>query len=213
MMRNLKVLGLMLIAVGALGATTASADDFTSENKPILLTGSQDQTHFFKTTAASGFCETIKYTGTLNKLETQEMTLEPFYDKCTMGGFPTTIDLNGCDYMFRIGAATTGTTDIVCPAGKDITVTVNPTEIKCIIHIKPQNGIGVVTYKNNNKAGPEREITAELKLEKIAYTHTAGTGVGKCTNGTGATGSVEGAILITGEEDPGGGSMTGIWVE
>ncbi len=212
-MRNLKILGLMLVAVGALAATTASADDFTSENKPTLLTGNQDQTHFFKTTAATGFCETIKYTGTLNKLETQEMTLEPVYEKCTWGGFPTEIDLNGCDYMFRIGAATTGTTDIVCPPEKEITVTVNPSAIRCIIHIKPQNGIGVVTYKNNNGAGPNREITAELKLGKIAYTHTAGTGIGKCTNGAGADGSIEGATLITGEEDPGGGSMSGIWVE
>ena len=211
MMRNLKVLGLALVAMlamTAVAASAASADDLTSEKSPVTLTGKQSGGgDTFTTTAGTVKCKEVKYTVASQVTPTTAVSATPEYpaknalgeQNCTGFGFPAEVKTNGCTYTFTIGAATTGGLDIVCPAGQEITVTaVSAGVTKCTVHVAAQNIAGGHTYANTG-SGTTREITITANLAgTLAYKHTAGTGVGACTSGSGS-GSYTGAGLVTGE--------------
>jgi hypothetical protein len=211
-MRNLRILGLAFVAMLAMSAVMAagaSGNELTAEEYPATLTGVKDPTEAapdkLVLTAGNISCTTPKYDATLNKAETT-VSVTPSYTGCTSFGFPATVHINGCTYLLHLGAAgsTAATVDIVCPAGQEITITANPAEHgltpKCTVHIKPQTLGGSVTIKNIG-AGTTRELTLEINLTNIHYTHTEGTGLGKCSAGTGATGSISAKAQVTGEKN------------
>jgi len=215
MMRNLQILGLTLVAalaIGALSASMASADEFTSESQPVTLTGKSEGSDVLTITAGNTTCKESKYKGT-SITPTTTVSVAPEYplktadgqQNCTSLGFPAEIDVNGCTYLFHIGSVTAGTVDIVCPAGKEITITANLIPNKCIIHIPPQTGLGTATYSNVG-TGTTRELRVEAKLTNIKYSHTrplGEVGLGACTAGVGTTGSYTGKAIVTGEKDNG----------
>lgn len=149
MIRNLKALGLALVAVVALSAfaaSTASAGQLTSDG-PVTLDGTQtpigNPTANNRLTAFGGntLCPNATYTGhkVLTHAETTagkthelipsgatKVTIKPDYGSCTALGFPATVDMNGCDYEFEIGTVTNHVASVnayvVCPEGKDITL-------------------------------------------------------------------------------------------
>lgn len=222
MIRNLKALGLALVAIfalGAMAASAASADALTAESYPVTLTGAHDAgfaADTFITTAGSVKCPDATYHGTIKEASTT-ITVTPEFnspkDSCTIGGgIPAIIDTNGCDFLFHIGTGTltTGTVDLVCPAGKDLTVTANQNTAgsltpKCTMHVPPQ-AVGGITY--DNVAGPPKQIRVTIKSAGITYKETAGiglgTGLGACTpSGELHTGEFLGTELLTGETDTG----------
>jgi len=212
MIRNLKVLGLALVAVFALSAvaaSAASADSLTSESSPVVLTGKQvGAGDVFTLTAGTAKCKEIKYTATTTTPTTTVSATPSFPAKtasgeqnCTGFGFPSETITNGCTYLFHIGAATTGTMDVVCPAGKEITIVSSSAgTTKCTVHVAAQSGLGTVTYRNVGTL-TTREVELEVNLTNVKYSHTEGTGLGKCTSGAAVNGSYVGKALITGEED------------
>jgi hypothetical protein len=141
MTRNLKALGLVLVAIFAFGAVVASgasAQRLTTEGgKAVTLTGTQTGLTFDNSFTMFGgkfHCPGSTITGhkKLTEAETAtrrhelipnlatEVTLTPHFRNCTTedsGGtrFSTTIDMNGCDYLLTIGtlvSAGTYKTDI-----------------------------------------------------------------------------------------------------
>jgi hypothetical protein len=92
------------------------------------------------------------------------ITLTPHYNQANHNcliepaNWPTTINMNGCDYVLHLGVTTGGgagtygvTTDIVCPEGQQIAwkvwtstadETSKPNEPFCVVHIPPQTGLG-----------------------------------------------------------------------
>ena len=219
MIRNLKVLGLALVAVfalSAMAASAASADDFTAESYPVTLTGTHDPetpADKFTTTGGSVECPNATYHATASGATTA-LTVTPEFnspnDTCkAFGLLPTIIDMNGCTFTFNVNAGTTtGTVDIhecTNPA-TGIAVTVNDNTAgtmttKCTVHVEEQTGINGVTYKNVG-AGATREVTIEINSNNVKYTETAGTGFGAC--GTGVThtnGTFVGKAIVTGEVD------------
>lgn len=224
MMRNLKVLGLALstiiLALSAAAVSTASADTFTADSTPVALTGSQEGNDVFTITAGNTTCKEVKYTGTsASKVTTISVT--PSYPEktaggeqnCTSLGLPALIETNGCTYLFHIGVATEGTLDIVCPAGKEITVTAGyNVTTKCTIHVPGQTGLSKITYINaGTGAGTTRELLVQAAITNLKYSHTTGTGFAHCTAGSGTTGSYTGQARVTGEKD-GGGEHVGIFL-
>jgi len=207
-MRNLKILGLALVAMlamSAVAASMASADTFTAEKYPVTITGDQDgQTDVFTTTAGTVSCKKATYVGTV-AAASKEASATPTYSECTGLGFPVTIDTNGCSYKFTMtdvvtDASTTARVDIVCPGTEEITVTAKSgATTKCIIHIPPQTTLSHVELSNIG-TGTTREITGNITISGIKYTHTAGTGVGACTGGSASNGSYAGRVRLTGEE-------------
>ena len=204
-MRNLKALGLALFAVLALSATAgavAQADQFKSETAGAAqLSGELELSSVsnFKTTAGTAQCFFGTFTGTMGSSPSTALTLTPSFSGCTCVGIGCLAEINGCKFILKLGAATTGSMDISCSAGKEITFSNN----KCIIHVPPQTGLGTVTFSNTG-FGATRELTVSLNLEKIKYKHTKnGTGVGVCTSGEGTTGTWTGSLMLTGLKDPG----------
>jgi hypothetical protein len=232
MTRNLKVFGLALIAAMALCAvvaSAASADEFKAEKAPVTLTGIQDPGTLdkFTTTAGTLECEKANYTATQAAVQATSITVTPVYSACSVGGaVPAVIDMNGCDYKFTLDAApaTTGTVHVECPTTvgpphvtHEITITVGaPGTVKCTIHVHEQT-IGGILYKNVG-AGATREITVEISASGITYIETGGpglgTGLGACASSpTQHNGTYNGKATITGEEDKvGGGAHIGIFV-
>jgi hypothetical protein len=222
MMRNLKVLGLALVAMlamTAVAASAASADDLTSEISPVTLTGKQTGGgDVFTTTAGTVKCKEVNYTAASVATPTTAVTATPSYPEktaggeqnCTGFGFPATVATNGCTYRFTIGAATTGGIDIVCAGGQEITVTAKSGEtVKCIVHVPAQNIAAGITYSNTG-SGTTREVDITANLAgTLSYKHTAGSGIGACTSGSAANGSYTGAGTVTGES---GGVHVGIFL-
>ncbi len=153
MIRNLKALGLSLVAIFALSAMVASAASanqivstpywFASDGDWTTLSGSQGTPgDVFETDAGLPIkCTTTNYSGSVSVTTTTTITLTPSYANCTFGGFTADVVTNGCRYEFHADGKTgTTTTDppadtihwenkyhtettIKCDPGKDITVT------------------------------------------------------------------------------------------
>jgi hypothetical protein len=160
MIRNLKVLGLALVAVFALtavAASVASAQNGTiTSSGPVTLTATETAG---KVNALTGFGLEVKCPDsvyTLHKLnetphkfipnDVSQMTITPHYNqlnhncRANPGNFPVTVDMNGCDYALTLGPTVVGGSDeystnvhIVCPQQptvKQITVKAYTTEVK-----------------------------------------------------------------------------------
>jgi hypothetical protein len=101
-------------------------------------------------------------------------------------GLTVTVDMNGCDYVVHIGTKIVAgeykvTYDIVCPTGKDITVTIfhstNPKHEGtpyCTMHIPPQNGL-VGGRAKNTTSGHIGLLGTVEGIEIIRTKHGAGT--------------------------------------
>jgi hypothetical protein len=152
MIRNLKALGLALVAILAMSAVAASAASaqgkLTSDGSVTLRGSITPATQNPETNALTAFgavthCENVLYTGhklteTPHKIlpvPATQVTITPHYGTCRSEAFgisfPTTVDMNGCDYQFNLGATTGGVAHtygvsafVKCPAGADIVVTV-----------------------------------------------------------------------------------------
>jgi hypothetical protein len=139
MIRNLKVLGLALAAVCALGATmasAASAAQLTSDG-PVTLVGTQTGGVGANVLSAYGStveCGTVTYTGHKSESTTTPkelipngataVTIAPHYSACEDGeGHPVTVKMTSCDYTLTIGAATESkwgvTADLQCATAGD----------------------------------------------------------------------------------------------
>ena len=171
------------------------------------MTGKQGLTNILKTTAGSAECKSVTFAGTVASSSASSITATPSFSECTCLGVLCTADVNECDYLLKIDAESLGTVDIACPAGKEITLTAS----KCTIHIPPQTGVGTISYQEIG-TGTTREIELGLNLAGIHYAHTEGTGIGKCSTGTGTNGTLAGTATMTGEGDPGSGHV-GAWAE
>jgi hypothetical protein len=143
MTRNLKALGLALVAVFAMGAVVASAAQaqgmFTTTGPTTLRAVNEVPPELNVLTALKGgiACPNVVYTGhkvaeTPHKFlanGAKETTITPHYGHCTgPAGTGATVDMNGCDYVFDLlGEAAADKYNIratvICPAGKHITIT------------------------------------------------------------------------------------------
>lgn len=144
MIRNLKALGLAMAAMLALGAVAASAasaqqGQITSDG-PVTLIGKQSAggtnalTAFGNETTCTNPTYTGHEVGGSNPLPSgsTEATITPHYGQCSTAGFSSTVDMNGCDYRFKVGE-TTGEPSthtygvdafVVCPQNQHIQVTI-----------------------------------------------------------------------------------------
>jgi hypothetical protein len=150
MIRNLKALGLALVAFfafSAVAASGASAQGKLTAPEPVTLIGTETGTTFDNALSSFGgktHCPGSTITG--HKITTTphglipsgatEVTLTPHYVNCVsedVGGskFPTTVDMNGCDYHGKLLGSTTGATgsawginlQITCPPNAHIQIT------------------------------------------------------------------------------------------
>jgi hypothetical protein len=126
MTRNLKVLGLALMAAFAMSAVVASAASAQTIGK-----FTSDGTHFFLTGTELAGGNKLEYPGLPpiacpeshfhgGKLDTtvtptkhspltsgdSSVTIKPTYTNCKVGIFPATVKMTGCDFDFKLGETT-----------------------------------------------------------------------------------------------------------
>jgi hypothetical protein len=221
MARNLKVLGLALVAVFAFSAAASSvASDaywFKSDasgSAVTSVTGTQVGTNTFATDGGEFNCTSIDLVGSQVGATATTLTLAPSYSGCTFAGFPITITPASCKYVFHTDGKTTPsntfhvTTTIECSGTDKIVMVAKVAGVtKCTIAIGPQNiGTGVTLSSNGS------DITAGLNISNIAYTETAGSGAGACASTSGTTnGKLSGTDTFTGKNTL--GESTKIFLE
>jgi hypothetical protein len=183
MTRNLKVLGVALAAVFALGAVAASAASAQvgtlTSTGPVTLTGTENagQLNAFTTFGLELECPGSTYTfHKLNETphkfipnDSSTATITPHYKQpCVAkpGNFPATIDMNGCDYAITLGTTTATanqyntTFHIVCQGTNQITLTLFTNATKhaenkpfCRHHIGTQTPTGTMPTAKDNLNG------------------------------------------------------------
>jgi hypothetical protein len=192
MTRNLKVLGLALAAAFAMAAISANAAQaltpslFTASTYPAAIHATTSQTigaesEYFESIGRKLECEVAHYTATLGEASS-DLTVTPDYTDHTQGGncraggtLVTTVTEEKCTYTFT---ATEGTkvintsynigVDIVCPAGKVITVHVRNllnNADACTITIENGTATGDLTGTNN--AGGDVDISGKVTVKSI----------------------------------------------
>jgi hypothetical protein len=163
MIRNLKILGVALVAVFATSAMVASAASaqqgkFTSDG-PVTLTGTATSPWTLKLFGLHIECPGTVLTGHKVGSTTEpipsgatEATLMFVFSICkvTELNWPATVAMNGCDLVAKLGSTTATPADTYgytvsekCPAGKDVainiwtpgTVHAEGKEPMCVIHM------------------------------------------------------------------------------
>jgi hypothetical protein len=211
MIRNLKTLGLALVAVmalGVVGASAASAAEFTAESYPAYAEGTGGAEEF-TTEAGTVKCSTSSYEGATMGEATASYAVHPTYSGCQAFGFvEASVNTNQCDYVFN---SVTGSgpysskVDISCSGGSTIVITA----ATCTAKVGGQTGLSSVTLTNNGG-----NVEANPNVTNIAYTVTKDGflcpfgGVGEKTDGEITSGA---NIVMEGFEE--GGSPTNIAVE
>jgi hypothetical protein len=217
MIRNLKALGLALVAVFAMSvvvASAASASEFTGLNgkgahEGGTFSGTQTATHLFNATGSSEFgqvtCETATFAGTSANGTDTNPTVTPTYEKChvVLGStkFPVDVRTNGCTYKFSITGGSedkfTGTAAVECPTASPIEVEVTTAgggTKKCLDTIGPQSGLNNVTYENNTAAG---DLVVKTETNNVVNTTSGGLLNCGVSNGEHKTGSYQGSTTVS----------------
>lgn len=223
MIRNLKTLGLALVAVFAFSAMAASGamaqtNGVITSDGPVTLKGTNIGAASENQLSAFGLatqCPKVVYTGHEVGSPTKGVpngsntaTITPHYNtenSCVTAGFPTTVDMNGCDYVFHLGETTeshAGVTNpvdtynvkatVVCPAEKHPVVTVFGSVAKhtanepfCVITIT-ENAAGYdgLVARGTTVVGQEHDLDITGTITGIVAHRTSPTGSILCTNKT-----------------------------
>jgi len=210
MTRNLKALGLALVAVFAMGAVMASgASAFsfhfnsTAADGHTILNGKQIGLHKFTTTAGEVTCEVATFSGTTTSNTTTDVTITPSYEKCHINFFGSkvaaTVNMNKCDYTVTSHQTsepkpgeiktTEATIHLVnCEKAAEVVAA------GCTIKVNPEQTLGGQTITNG-----EEDIVLKTETKTIAYSHTGFT----CGTGSGTTGTYKGETTVKGSETEG----------
>jgi hypothetical protein len=189
MTRDLKALGLALLAAAALGAVGAQGalgaveHEFHSDGPKTTITGKNVGTVKFAVGAAGTFeCTTSVTEGTQTGTEvsagtyrSDTLTLKPTYSGCTFGGQPATFNPNHCAYVFDSDTTTGNPTggehanvETECSGGSEIEIDTSV----CTITIGAQLIKHAVRYQNDPSSKSAFEIITTAHKVKIGKKKT-----------------------------------------
>jgi hypothetical protein len=229
MILNRKILGLAfmaMLAVAAMSAsaaqaqtpefhcTSTSANCFVTSSGGTHGTGSNDNVFNFSggnvVCTGNSTVDGAQFKGTAPKTTTS-VTLEATYTGCRLW-VAASVKMEGCKYEFNLVAGGGGAvnTNVVCPAGKSITMSAKPA-LDCVITVGSQGPLTGVSVAN---AGSEpTHIAATVAIGEIIHYTKTGT---ECPGGAGAgtNGKYTGTATLTGYEDNAGveGTKVGLHV-
>lgn len=214
MTRNLKALGLALVAVLAIGAVAAQGamanveHTFTSKVQNTDYTGHATTNHTFSAGGVSVVCEEAAFTGSEEGKATHTLPAAAEYSECSVGGIlEAEVNMMGCEYVFH-----TETTEEEAPQATpgveaaDVTLECpseatngGPTIIApgCTLDIQPNQTLHGVHYENDNG-----NVIVEAKVHKIMYdvTEEGLCGLVGLEEGTHSDGTYEGTATVEGFE-------------
>jgi hypothetical protein len=197
MTRNLKVLGLALVAALALTAVLASAASaqFTSSSEHTILSGSQKENTNDVFTAGEGFggitCvnATFTGTGTGTSAETQEIT--PHYENCK-DSFGRTVDVAPNEFLYTFtSGANKGKVDV---SGEMTLRVTSGGSVVCTVVIKGQTDSGI-SFTN---LGGTKGVETTSHSTNVVSTTSGGFFNCGISNGEHRNGTYDGTEIITG---------------
>jgi hypothetical protein len=199
MIRNLKALGLALVALVALsavvaGSASAAGERFHSEVEPTIITGTSTNTHVFAASGATVECTGATFSGTSTLKTETTQTVHPTYSGCTFFGEPASVDTTGCNYVFESETvAGKMPAEIECTAGYAIKVT-SP---GCTLTFGPQKNTGGLVVTNEG-AGTTRD-TKTISETGATFSKSGPL----CFAISGTTGTYKGTTTVKGFKDNG----------
>jgi hypothetical protein len=231
MKRNLKALGLALVAALALSAVAASAAQAANHHvtvgtAPAIVTAKDTVNTKFEITGGEHnvTCNTTLYEGTLPLTTNTEVTVTPTYSECkvdelltTWSGSPPSengkLDFNHCAYVLTGDTDVNGDAPVHVECAKkegteeDTEITINYKIFgeTCTVHVTPQTPKKGVHYTQNGE-----KIKIEATVEGIKY-HETHLGHPFCPpDHTGEDGTLKGTVEAEGfKEKTGCVELTG----
>lgn len=202
MRRNLKVLGLALVAAFALsaiasGSASAEIATFTSGSPWTTLTATALNTQTFTAGTRAVKCESVVADNASMGEDQSTITVEPTYGKTVKSEefteaetneteceietptakFKAMVHTNGCHYKFTAGGTVDGSVHIECPVGKEIEVTIDILgKFRPCLDIPAQTPTTpTVTYTNETYLDEEKnvwDVKVTSHVEGVKYTET-----------------------------------------
>jgi hypothetical protein len=177
MIRKIKGLGIVFVAIAAMSMTAASvvqASELHAAAGPnASILGEQTTSNVFTTDSGTVTCTQALFEGTAPSATSgtttaQELTVTPTYTGCKAFGLNATVDMNGCEYTIT-GAgqpALTATVDVVCnkTVGKVIEITAAG---GCTVTVGPQ-AIGGHLIFSAGGASPA-DVNVNITANAINY--------------------------------------------
>jgi hypothetical protein len=212
--RNLGLAFVVVLGLGAIGASAAPADVFHSEQSTTTLKAEALSTHVFKATPADEKEFTCKKTsfgkGTLEAKSTIEFLVTPKYEECeATGPLKAFFEVEGCQYAFdgETDESEHGEMQIVCPEGKELRITVTSLHLKCIA-IPSQTVEGIHYTDQPHEGGTTRDFAINTTATGVVSTTEEST----ASCGTGIhEGTYNGKTTVQGQNVE--KSAVGIWLE
>jgi hypothetical protein len=214
MTRNLKALGLALVAMlalGAMSAASASATDrvTTEENTGEGITAVRGELNRFEITGGPEVvCETANFAGTVDNGDTTG-TFVPEYSgepgegaphvDCTSSAGPALVDMNECAYILS-GNTVEGDAEVWVECG-DEPIEIDVTGLLTLSIPEQTPTEGGVAYTNNTPGAGE--VTIDATVQGITYScapHFICTLGGIQTEGNNA--DYEGTVVASGANGP-----------
>jgi hypothetical protein len=202
-MRNLKALGLALIAVFAISAiasSAASANQFHSSvaNTTWQRTSSENQEFEYESEGIAIACTTAGGSGQTTAQTVAELTIAPTYSGCTAEGIvfsSAEVRMNECQYLFTLQASQNhGPLHIKCAPEEEITITVKVFGISiCTLYIDEQTPTGNASWANNGGA----QVNVLFGQSKIIAIRQ---GTEECGAAESQTGTLQGKVQFRGVE-------------
>lgn len=185
MTSKLRTLCLALLAVFAASAVVASAaqaeTEFEGGVATAYLTGEQINVggvhpeHELVLSGGTVTCKSVTFTGTI-ALPAPAMTLTPKYEGCEVKTNPTTIEVTGCQYVFRGN----GNLDLICDPSGHIVIAIfqdqmahETNEPLCTYTIGAKSGLSGSSYSNTG-TGATADVDITSTIQKIPVTKTQG---------------------------------------
>jgi hypothetical protein len=202
MKRNLKALGLALVAVFALSVVAASAasaagEKFHAAVEPSVVTANNEGegNHVFAAGGTEVKCTTAKFAGTATAKTATSQTVHPTYSGCTFLGETATIDTAGCNYILysEVPAGGDAKVEIECSGSNQIKVTAPG----CTLSFGSQVTVGGATYAN---LATNPKTTTVKSTTKATFTKSGAL----CFLVSGNEGTYTGSVITKTYEDKGG---------
>jgi hypothetical protein len=191
MIRNLRVLGLALVAVCAFAAVSASSASavthkLTCAEATCVITGTQVGTpHVFGAKSSPNLevsCTAATFGPTTISSGATSITIHPVYTGCTGGGFGVTVDTTGCNYILSgetetyfdtngVDKGEDATVGVECTAGNSIKITA---ALGCTLTIGQTNNEHLlgVRYDNEKPEGKPDDVKVTVTADHITYSST-----------------------------------------
>jgi hypothetical protein len=214
MIRNLKTLGLAVVAVLAMNVMVVSvasaANEFHSAGTPTTISGLHKSTTALHIPGAGTWeCTTTAFHGVQTGTTAKELTIHPTYSGCKAFGFSTTdVSTTGCDYTLTQPSSLKSVTHVVCqttagPPHVQHLVRITPTVFGgsvCTVTFGSQSPTGNVSFINNPTFGSGETHVVEngrvlVTSNVTGLKHSAGCGAEAKADAT-----FTGSVLLAGDK-------------